>query len=72
MNEQCLVNATEAARQLGMAKSSLYRMASSGIVPSYAVGMKKSGVRFDVEEVRQALRSQNRPNDLKPGARVTS
>jgi len=56
MSEQCLVSADEAARQLGMAKSSLYRMASRGLIPSYAAGPKLTGRRFDVEEVRAALR----------------
>jgi len=56
MSEQCLVNVAEAARRLGLAKSSLYRMAANGLVPSYAAGPKLSGRRFDVEEVRQALR----------------
>ena len=56
MSEQCLVDAAEAARQLGIAKSSLYRMAATGVVPSYAVGPRLRGRRFDVQEVRAALR----------------
>jgi len=56
MNDRCLVNVAEAARQLGLAKSSLYRMAARGIVPSYAVGPKLSGRRFDVAELRSAMK----------------
>lgn len=56
MNEQSLVSVDEAAWQLGMAKSSLYRLAARGIIPVYAVGPKLTGRRFDVAEVKEALR----------------
>ncbi len=56
MSDQCLVSVDEAARQLGMAKSSLYRMAVLNLIPSYKVGQKKRGVRFSMPEVLAALR----------------
>jgi excisionase family DNA binding protein len=39
--------------------STIYRMAQQGTIPSYTVGTK--GVRFDLEEVRHALRRAVRP-----------
>jgi predicted site-specific integrase-resolvase len=51
-----LVGAAEAARQLGMARSSLYRLATRGCIPSYAAGPQLTGRRFDVQEVREVLK----------------
>lgn len=51
-----LVKAETLAAELGMAKSSIYRMAQLGMIPSYAVGPRLRGKRFDAEEVRAALR----------------
>lgn len=56
MNEPCLVTATEAARQLGMARSSLYRLAARGLIGAYAAGPKLTGRRFDVQEIRAVLK----------------
>ena len=56
MSTQVLVSVDEAARQLGMAKSSLYRMAILNLIPSYRVGQKKRGVRVSIAEVLAALR----------------
>ena len=56
MSTQVLVSVDEAARQLGMAKSSLYRMALLNLIPSYRVGQKKRGVRVSISEVLAALR----------------
>lgn len=49
-----LVKAKAAKEALGTATSTLYRMAKAGKIPSYTVG--RTGVRFDIEEVRAALR----------------
>lgn len=48
-----LVKAVEAARALGISKCMLYRLAAekSGV---YRIGTR--GVRFDVSELREALR----------------
>lgn len=56
MNEPLLVSAAEAAHALGIARSTLYRIASAKLIPSYAVGLKAGGRRFNVQEVREALR----------------
>lgn len=51
-----LVKARVVGARLGMATSQVYRLARSGAIPSYCVGEKKSGVRFDLDEVKAALR----------------
>jgi excisionase family DNA binding protein len=51
-----LVNARVVSERLGMAQSQVYSLARSGAIPSYQVGGKKSGVRFDLREVKEALR----------------
>jgi excisionase family DNA binding protein len=51
-----LVNARVISERLGMAQSRVYSLARSGAIPSYQVGGKKSGVRFDLREVKEALR----------------
>ena len=52
-----LVTAKKLAEILGdVGQSTIYRMAQNGQIPSYLVG--RSGVRFDVGEVRTALRRQ--------------
>jgi excisionase family DNA binding protein len=56
MSTQVRVSVDEAARQLGMAKSSLYRMALLNLIPSYRVGQKKRGVRVSISEVLAAMR----------------
>jgi predicted DNA-binding transcriptional regulator AlpA len=64
MNESCLVTATEAARQLGMARSSLYRLATRGCIPSYAAGPQLTGRRFDVQEIRSVLKEAAKAKSL--------
>jgi excisionase family DNA binding protein len=51
-----LMKVKQAARHLGMAPSSLYRLCKIGRVPAYAAGMKGRGVRVDLQEVKSALR----------------
>lgn len=55
--DNALVDAATAAKLLGMGKSSIYRLAKVGAIPSYACGAKLSGRRFDVMEVRTALKA---------------
>ncbi len=52
-----LVDAATAAAKLGQAKSSIYRMAQAGLIPSYAAGPRLRGRRFDLAEVREALKA---------------
>jgi excisionase family DNA binding protein len=66
MSEQLLVSVDEAARQLGMAKSSLYRMSALNLIPVYKIGPKKRGVRLSMPEVLASLRrSSNSGEGLK-------
>ena len=51
-----LVDAATLAAKLGQAKSSIYRLAKSGLIPSYAAGPRLRGRRFDLGEVREALK----------------
>jgi len=52
-----LVNAATIAAKLGQAKSSIYRLAQAGLIPSYAAGPCLRGKRFDIVEVRDALKA---------------
>ena len=56
MDGNVLVDARELARRLGQAKSSIYRLHKRGVIPAYAAGPNLRGLRFDVVEVREALR----------------
>ena len=51
-----LLTAKQAAEIFGMSLASLYKMVKLGSIPSYAVGPKSSGVRFDSDELKAALR----------------
>jgi hypothetical protein len=44
-------------------KSSAYKLAKQGIIPSYLVGPKQTGVRFRRSEVLAALRRPARAGD---------
>lgn len=55
-NIEPLVSVRQAAAVLGMAPSSLYRLAKSCRIPSYAVGARGRGVRIDVGQAKAALR----------------
>ena len=56
MSIDTLVSAREAARMAGMGTSSLYRLAKSGRVRSYAAGPRLTGVRFSITELLDDLR----------------
>lgn len=51
-----LVTARVVSDAMGMAASQVYRLAKLSKIPSYQVGGKGGGVRFDLREVREALR----------------
>lgn len=57
MNTDALVDAATVAAHLGQAKSSIYRLSQSGLIPSYAAGPRLRGRRFDLAEVRAALKA---------------
>ncbi len=56
MNDTALVDATELAKRLGQAKSSIYRLHKRGLIPAYYAGPHLRGLRFDIAEVKEALR----------------
>ena len=57
MDSDTLVDAATVAAKLGQAKSSIYRLSQSGLIPSYAAGPRLRGRRFDLAEVRAALKA---------------
>lgn len=59
---QKLVTAAILESQFNLAKSTTYRAARLGLIPSYRVGVKGRGIRFVVEEVLPALRQQVCPD----------
>lgn len=55
MEQRQLIKAKELVQRLGaIGVSTVYRLAAQGEIPSYRIGPR--GVRFDIEEVRSALR----------------
>ena len=57
MNSIVLVDAATVAAQLGQAKSSISKLSKMGLIPSYAAGPRLRGRRFDLEEVKAALKA---------------
>jgi predicted DNA-binding transcriptional regulator AlpA len=57
MDTDTLVDAATVAAKLGQAKSSIYRLAQAGLIPSYAAEPRLRGRRFDLAEVRAELKS---------------
>jgi hypothetical protein len=51
-----LIDAAELAKHLGQAKSSIYRLHKRGVIPAYSAGPNLHGIRFDLNEVKEALR----------------
>ena len=63
MNGQRMVNATECASLLRITTGSLYKMAREGLVPCYRVGQQQRSLRFDLDEVREALKQEVEEED---------
>jgi len=57
MNTDALVDAATVATHVGQAKSSIYRLAQAGLIPSYAAGPRLRGRRFSIAEVRETLKA---------------
>lgn len=51
-----LLNAAQCAMALGIPKTTIYRMVKNGL-PAYRIGQSGRALRFDLGEVRQALRT---------------
>lgn len=58
MSEQ-LVDVATAAQRLGMTKSSIYRLVKSGKIPAFSAGPLQTGIRLDIQEVREAIRKRS-------------
>jgi predicted DNA-binding transcriptional regulator AlpA len=56
MDDTTLVDAVVVSERLGMARSQVYRLAKDCVIPSYTVGARRGAVRFDLREVKAALR----------------
>jgi predicted DNA-binding transcriptional regulator AlpA len=56
MEGESLLDARTLAKRLGQATSSIYRLSKSGAIPSFKAGPRGRGVRFDLQEVKDALR----------------
>ena len=53
-SEDTLLKATDLARRLNVAKSTIYMLAKGGQIPVVRIG--KTGVRFDIDQVLAALK----------------
>lgn len=53
--KQSWVPALKLASKFSVSRSTIYRMAAAGIIPSIRIGSKMGGRRFDEEAVREAL-----------------
>ena len=55
MHDKPLLNAAELSGRLNLPKSTIYKMAAKGLIPSVSVGLKLTGRRFIEHDVREAL-----------------
>jgi len=55
MSEDHFLDAEELSIRLGVTKSTIYRMANQGLIPSIPVGEKLRGRRFSFTAVCEAL-----------------
>lgn len=56
MNDQRLLLAREVEEAIGLKATTIYKMASAGLLPSVAVGARLTGVRFVLSDVQSALK----------------
>ena len=56
MQQKQLISARRLRDEIGLPEGSSYRLARLGLIPSYRVGPKLTGVRFIASEVLEALR----------------
>lgn len=52
--QETLLRASDLARRLSCGKSTIYKLAKEGQIPVVRIGM--TGVRFDIDEVMEALK----------------
>lgn len=60
-SDEPLETAAELERAGILKRSGAYRLAKTGLIPSYMVGPKQTGVRFRRSEVLEALRRPATP-----------
>jgi excisionase family DNA binding protein len=51
-----MLTSTEAAQQLGLSKRTMLNLAKAGKIPCLRLPTDRGDYRFDLEEVREALR----------------
>ena len=56
MDADSLLTTSELAAKLKVTTGSIYKGAQSGKIPSYRIGPKSGGLRFDLKEVLRAMR----------------
>jgi hypothetical protein len=56
MSDEALLDAAAVGKRLGMSKHAIYKMAAAKIIPYVMCGVKLTGRRFDLAEVKAALR----------------
>ena len=56
MTGKKLVTAATQEWECEIPRGSAYRMAERGVIPAYMTGPKQSGIRFQIDEVLDALR----------------
>ena len=56
MSEENLVTAVELEQRGILKRGTVFRMARTGLLPVYKVGVKGRGLRFSIREVLAALR----------------
>jgi len=59
-----LLTVNQLASALQISRSTVYRLVREGRIPHYSVGER---LRFDVGEVKAALRGENPPQEGQPG-----
>lgn len=60
MDEHSLMRIDVAAKALGMGKQTLYRMCARHLIPVYRIGLRRGGLRVDLQEVRATLRKETK------------
>jgi|TARA_R110000787_G_scaffold233004_1_gene340015 excisionase family DNA binding protein len=57
MEMEMLLTSSELGKQIGIAKNTILRMANAGKIPAFKLDNDRGDFRFDLEEVKAALRA---------------
>jgi excisionase family DNA binding protein len=52
-----MISVKELAKALGVSSKTIYALCERGEIPCYSIGTGRGTLRFDLEEVKQALRT---------------